>query len=333
MKLFKSINLILILLAWTNICLAQSELQFVNIGDFRTTNGDIIKDCKIGYRTVGKLKADRSNVVLWPTWFTGTSEQVISNEFTNSLIDTTGLFIIIVDALTNGVSSSPSNTPEFPTISIRDMVNSQHSLLVNYLNIDHLYAVMGYSMGGMQTFEWVVSYPEFMEKAIPIAGTPKLSSYNLLMYQTMIDLMEEAGLDKQKLGFAYKRAHNIFLMNISTPEFMTNSYSPDNLEDYLNDEYARLMKPDDYLGGLKAVITHDIYKNANSNPEDIKNIIQADMLVISATQDHAVNPVASIKLSKTLNCQLVTLLSNCGHLAVGCEAEKVKKAITTFLKH
>ncbi len=332
MKLLKNIHLFLFLFVGTTNGLAQSELQFANIGDFTTTEGNIIKDCKIGYRTIGELNADKSNAVLWPTWFTGTSEQVISYGFTNSLIDTTGLYIIIVDALTNGVSSSPSNTPEYPTISIRDMVNSQYSLLVNNLNIDHLYAVMGYSMGGMQTFEWVVAYPEFMDKAISIAGTPKNSSHGILMFQTMTDLMEEAEQDKQKLDFAYKQAHNIFLMNINTPEFMTNDISPDSLENYLNDEYSRLIKPEDYLGGLNAIIPHDIYISANSNPENIKNIIQADMLVISPTQDHAVNPIASIELSKTLNCQLVTLLSNCGHVAVGCEAEKIKKAITTFLK-
>ena len=212
------------------------------------------------------------------------------------------------------------------------MVNSQYSLLVNHLNIDHIYAVMGISMGGIQTFEWVVAYPDFMDKAIPIEGTPKFSSHGILIFQTMADLMEEARQDKQKLDFAYKQAHNIFLMNINTPTFMTNSLSPDSLENYLNDEYVRLMKPEDYLGGLSALIPHDIYKNANSNPEDIKNVIQADMLVISATQDHAVNPIASIKLSKTLNCQLVTLLSDCGHGAFGCEAEKVKEATSSFLQ-
>ncbi len=57
-----------------------------------------------------------------------------------------------------------------------------------------------------------------------------------------------------------------------------------------------------------------------------------DMLVISATQDHAVNPIASIELSKTLDCELVTLVSDCGHMSFACETEKIKEAITTFLQ-
>jgi len=217
-------------------------------------------------------------------------------------------------------------------ISIHDMVNSQYSLLVNQLKIDHVYAVIGISMGGIQTFEWAAAYPDFMDKAISIAGSPKLSLYDKLVWQTMADLIEEDGQDKQELDFAYKRANNILLMNMYTPHFMATNRSPDSLDYYLNKHYAQLMKPEDYLGGLNAVIKHDIYKSVNSNPSEIKNIIKADLLVISATQDHLVNPIPSIELSEVLNAQLLTLLSDCGHMAFSCESEKVKKAVTTFLK-
>ena len=310
---------------------AQSELQLVNIGDFKTSNGDIIKDCIVGYRTMGELNAERSNVVLWPTWFTGTSEQIINYGFTNSLIDTSGLFIILVDALTNGVSSSPSNTEDFPIISTRDMVNSQYLLLVNHLNIKHVYAVMGISMGGMQTFEWVVAYPDFMDKAIPIVGSPKQSSYDILVWQTMADLLTEAGQDPQKLDFAYKHAINILLMNASTPTLFAKTQNPDSLDIYLEQQYSTRMKPEDFLAGLKAMIPHDIYKSSSCTQEDIKNKIKADMLIISATQDHLVNPISAIELSKELNAELVVLQSDCGHGAFGCETEKIKNAVTEFL--
>ena len=140
-------NIITILLLLVANCItAQSNQQFANIGDFTTVDGNIIKDCKVGYRTVGKINTEKTNAVLWPTWFTGTSEQVFG--MLNNIIDTTGLYVIIVDALTNGVSSSPSNMYEFPKITIRDMVNSQYKLLTDHLNISHLYAVMGISKIG-----------------------------------------------------------------------------------------------------------------------------------------------------------------------------------------
>lgn len=314
-----------------NYGFSQPEQQFANIGDFRTTEGKVIKDCKVGYRTVGKLNADKSNAVLWPTWFTGTSEHAFSFGAVNGLIGRDDLYIIVVDALTNGVSSSPSNAEEFPTISIRDMVNSQHSLLVDHLKIKHLQAVIGISMGGMQAFEWAVAYPDFMEKVIPIIGTPKQSSYDILVWQTMADLITKGEQDKGNLDFAYKRAHNILLMNVNTPTMMATTQPTDSLDVYLNGQYAQLMKPQDYLGGLKAMIPHDIYRSVKTAPEDIKNTIKAEFLIIVATKDHLVNPISSMAFSKLTNSQLVTLESDCGHMSPFCEMEKAKEAISEFL--
>jgi homoserine O-acetyltransferase/O-succinyltransferase len=311
---------------------SQHELKIANIGDFTTRNGNVIKDCKVGYRTLGRLNADKSNVILWPTWFQGKSESIISGGFTGSLLDSSGLYIVIVDALTNGVSSSPSNTPGFPDVTIRDMVNSQHQLLVNVLKINHLLAVMGISMGGMQTFEWVVAYPGFADKAIPIVGTPKQSSYDLLVWQTMADLITEAGTDKVKLDFAYRRAYNILLMNLNTPEYFVKTRNEEGLNAFLGGEYTKLMKPEDYLGGLKAMISHDIYKSAGISFDEIRNKIKTDMLIIVSAQDHLVNPASAIKLCDKLNAQLVTLYNDCGHTAFSCETEKVKNAVIPFLK-
>jgi hypothetical protein len=98
--------LLLFVMVWANSSFAQAELKFANLGDFKTTGGEVIKEAKIGYRTVGKLNSDKSNAVLWPTWFTGTSEQILQWGILNNTIDTTGLYVIIVDALGNGVSSA-----------------------------------------------------------------------------------------------------------------------------------------------------------------------------------------------------------------------------------
>ena len=106
-----------------------------------------------------------------------------------------------------------------------------------------------------------------MDKAISIVGSPKLSSYDILVWQTMADLIEEAEEDEQEIEFAYKRAHNILLMNINTPSLFANTQNPDSLNIYLENEYSNLMKPEDYLGGVKAMISHDIFKSANIDSE------------------------------------------------------------------
>ena len=328
----KSKIFLFILLVWTGLTFAQSELQLVNIGDFTTTNGSIIKDCKVGFRTMGKLSHDKSNVILWPSWFDGTSENIINNSIFPNIVDTTKFYIIVVDALANGISSSPSNTVDFPEVSIRDMVNSQYNLLVNHLNIDHLYAILGASMGGMQTFEWLVAYPDFMDKAIPIIGTPKQSFYDIFVWQTQADLIIDAGLNEEDVDFAMRRAYDICYMNAYTPSYFVRKYSPDGIMAFRDRYYGRMMNSKDYLAQLNAMIQHDIYKSSKNNPGSIKNVIKADVLIIIAQQDHLVNPTSSIALSKLLDCPLVELTGDCGHVALWCEIEQIKQATFSFLK-
>jgi homoserine O-acetyltransferase len=322
----RNIFTILLILVTTYLT-AQFDQQFANIGDFKTENGKVIKDCKVGYRTVGKLNTEKTNAVLWPTWFTGTSEHVIGSM--NNVMDTTGLYLIIVDALTNGISSSPSNTKGFPEVTMRDMVNSQYKLVTDHLNIDHLYAVMGISMGGMQTFEWLVAFPSFMDKAISIIGSPKQSSYDLLVWQTMADIITTAQKNKQDLDVALKLAEKIEYINLYTPTYVVNKYPADSVDAYIGEGFT--MKPLNVLGGLNAMISLDIYKSASSNIENISEVIKADLLVIVSKQDHLVNPISSTLLAEKLGTKLVTLTGDCGHIAVFCEAEKVKKVVTEFL--
>jgi homoserine O-acetyltransferase len=158
----------LLLQLFALVAIAQ-EQQFANLGDFKLQNGGVIRNCRIGFRTFGKLNADKSNVIVFPTWAGGTTEQLKSNFGRGRLIDSTNYFVVAIDALSNGVSSSPSNSRlqprmRFPEFSLRDTVASQHELLTRVLNIHRVKAVVGISMGGMQVFQWLVSYPEFMEK-------------------------------------------------------------------------------------------------------------------------------------------------------------------------
>ena len=179
----------------TTVSLTQ-EQQFASLGDLKLQSGEMIRDCRIGYRTFGQLNADESNAVLFPTWFGGTTKDLVSSIGPGEIFDSSRYYIIAVDALSDGVSSSPSNSKlqpgmRFPRITIRDMVESQHELLTRVLHINHLKAVMGISMGGMQTFQWMVMYPDFMDKAVPIVGSPRLAAYDLLLWQSEIDSIKK----------------------------------------------------------------------------------------------------------------------------------------------
>jgi homoserine O-acetyltransferase len=78
----------------------------------------------------------------------------------------------------------------FPSFGIRDMVEAEHRLITEVLHLSHLHAVMGISMGGRHTFEWIVSYPEFMDLAIPMFGSPQSTSFDRLLWTAQIDAIQ-----------------------------------------------------------------------------------------------------------------------------------------------
>ena len=313
---------------------AQCILKTASLEDFKTISGKEIQNCTIAYRTIGKLNADKSNVILWPTWFSGKSD-IICNGIVSMTMDTTGLYIIVVDAFGNGVSSSPSNSPGFPEITIRDMVNSEHILLTKHLAINHVKAVMGISMGGMQTMEWIVAYPSFLDFAISIIGTPKESSYDLMLWKTQAALLTSVEKNENSKESVMRMVSNVNLLNFYTPTYWNNTIKPDKVDSRMLWEQANFlksMKPDDYLCQLNAMIGHDIYKSSGKEMGVIKDVIKAKVLMIVSKSDHMVNPGTSVELANVIGANLVQLENGYGHLGLFFDLALVKDEVTRFLR-
>src|SRR5437899_8287862 len=105
---------------------------------------------------------------------------------------TTKLFLVATELFGNGRSSSPSNTPEpfhgprFPIMSIRDNVDAVHRLLTDELKVTHLRAIIGFSMGAQQAFQWAVSYPEFASRVVATSGTAKTHPHGIVRLEGQI---------------------------------------------------------------------------------------------------------------------------------------------------
>lgn len=315
------------------------KLQYANLGDFRLENGSVIHDCRLGYREFGKLNAAKSNAVLFPLWFTGRSGDAIGDIGPGRLVDDTKYFVVAIDPLGNGVSCSPSNSDTqhglaFPQFSIRDMVSSEYQLTTKTLHLNHVHAVVGVSMGGMQTFQWMVSYPTFMDVAVPIVGTPQLTSYDLMLWHT-----EELALESDPAwdsGRYIKNpilpiVHLIHNMNLFTPEFRVEHTTRDEFPQYFK---MLTTEPDnfdanDYLRQLQAMIGQNIAEGGNLYKAAAK--VKAKVLIINASQDHMVNPLPALGFAKLIHAQTVVLESDCGHSSPGCQMGFISPIIARFL--
>jgi homoserine O-acetyltransferase/O-succinyltransferase len=161
----------------------QPPHQLFGEGDLKLESGEVIRDFSISYVTHGKLNDKKSNAILMVTALGGNHHRIDFLIGPGKALDTDRYFIICADAIGNGFSTSPSNSKaqprmSFPKYAIRDMVESQYRLLKEKFGIEHVLAVVGPSMGGMQALQWGVSHPDFMDALVamvPLAKTPAWS--------------------------------------------------------------------------------------------------------------------------------------------------------------
>ncbi|TGJ79910.1 hypothetical protein E0Z10_g8849 [Xylaria hypoxylon] len=156
----------------------MAEFKIFNLGDFTLQSGETLRNAYIAYKTFG----DSSNpAIVYPTWYSGliSDNQWLIGE--DMALNPKKYFIIITALFGNGQSMSPSNTPEprpFPRITMLDNVTAQYQLVTEELGVKHLKAVLGWSMGAAQTFQWITQYPDFVDLAVPFCGAARCSLHN-----------------------------------------------------------------------------------------------------------------------------------------------------------
>ncbi len=318
---------------------AEGAQQMADIGDLLLANGQTLSHCRVGYRTFGKRDEQQSNAVLFPTWFGGTTANLVDVIGPGKLIDSTRFFVVAVDALANGVSSSPSNSPSqlrmrFPEITVRDMVESQRALLTRVLHITHLRAVMGISMGGMQAFQWASSYPAFIDRAIPIVGSPQLGTYDLMLWQAELDAT--FGDAEWKNGNytrppALRAVYDIHMLALGTPARFNHIYARQTFLADIAKRSAAGFDACDRVRQLQAMMSHDVAAPFDGSLARAGAALKTPLLVVVDARDQMVTPGPALELATAARARVLQLDTECGHLLPTCEGEKIAAAISEFL--
>lgn len=191
----------------------HGPFEIYDLGNVALEEGGTIRGCQLAYATFGTLNAAKDNAILVTTWYSGTSkimEQVYIGA--GRALDPAKYFIVVVNQIGNGLSSSPHNTPfpagmaNFPKVRIGDDVRAQHQLLTQKFGIKSLALVIGGSMGAQQTYEWAVRYPDMVQRAAPLAGTAKNTPHDFLFAETLVEAITS---DPAFQGGWYKDAGHV----------------------------------------------------------------------------------------------------------------------------
>lgn len=178
------------------------------VRDFRFHTGEVLREIKLHYRTIG-AKTGEPVVVLHGTTQSGAA--MLNPGFAGELfgpgqpLDASRYYIILPDSLGHGQSSKPSDglRTKFPRYNYDDMVDAHHRLLTEHLGVKRARLVIGNSMGGMQIWIWAQKYPGDMEVAVPMAATPtEMASRNWMTRRLIVDSIRN---DPEWMGGNYAK--------------------------------------------------------------------------------------------------------------------------------
>ena len=170
----------------------RAKVHTFMLPNFRAESGATLPQARVVYGTYGRLNAARDNAILLPSHYLADHRGYEWLIGPGKALDTTRVFLVATELFGNGHSSSPSNTPEpfhgprFPVMTIRDNVAAVHQLLAQDLKITHLKAIIGFSMGAQQAFQWAVSYPTFADRLVATSGTAKCYPHGVVRLEGQI---------------------------------------------------------------------------------------------------------------------------------------------------
>jgi homoserine O-acetyltransferase len=279
----------------------------VTLREFRFASGEMLPEVRIHYRTLGTPKRDAQGVVRNAVLILhgtggeggslvrkGASGDLFAAELfgAGQPLDATRYFIILPDNIGHGRSAKPSDGlhAKFPRYGYHDLVLAQYRLLTEGLGVNHLRLVMGQSMGGMHTWVWGETYPEFMDALMPLASLPgPISGRNRMWRKAVIDAVrtdpewKDGEYTAQPRGLRFG-AQLLFLMGSSPLQRQkaapTLKRADEVFEKGVRDSLARL-DANDFLYAVESSFDYD--------PGPALERIRAPLLAINSADD-LINP-------------------------------------------
>jgi homoserine O-acetyltransferase len=201
---------VLLFSAFTSADLMVVKQRFETT-NFKTFNGETIKQVAVGWESYGKLNTHKDNVILVTHYFSANShaagkyaKEDLQPGYWDTLIgpgkaiDTNRFYVISVDSLANlgvndpnvittGPASINPDTGkayglDFPVVTIRDFVEVQ-KLVLESLGITKLHAVIGASMGSMQAIDWAAAYPDWVPRMISVIGSAQSDAWATVLLE------------------------------------------------------------------------------------------------------------------------------------------------------
>jgi len=318
---------------------APPQPTIASLGSCELLSGVTIPNCRIAYRAYGRLNASRTNAVLVPTWLLGRSEQWIRmlGGGPDKMIDTTRFYVVLVDALADGRSSSPSNTASegraaFEQLTIADMVETQHRFVVEHLQLPRLHAVVGISMGGMQAFEWAVRYPDFLDAAVPIAGSPRVAPVDDLLGSMDVSIEVNGrrwGGPDDALRGVVQRAIALFLRTPIAVDTEPRAALVNIIRDGV--AFVHGWSVDDDMAQLGAALRHNVAAPYGDDMTRAAARVRARMLIIYSWADPMVPAGPAAAFARLVHADTLSLNGACGHESPACESALVNRTVRAFL--
>lgn len=310
----------------------------------RLQRGGTLKQARIVWKTYGTLSPKRDNVILYPTSYGAHHTDIEWLVDVRHCLDPSRYFIVIPNMLTNGLSSSPSNTPDFPEVTTYDNVMLQRQMLLELFGIDRLKLVYGWSMGAQQAYHWGALFGEAVERIVVNCGSAKTAPHNFVFLEGIRTTLQAAATPQQGLramgriyaGWAlsqtfYRREMWRGLGFASLEDFLVRSWEANFLRRDMHDLLAQLwtwqhgdISANDLyrgdlqmaLAGIKARVllmpsATDLYFQTDDNREELPYLKYGKLVEIPSVWGHrAGNPRDNPADAAFIDAQVEALLND-----------------------